>query len=389
MKLTRLAFMVICLTSLAGSCIFDYIPATEKGEKDVVLVVRGDILIGEETTVSITYMSGIGAASTGCQLVDAVYVESSEGTQYRGEADNSHIYHIDTRPAVENAEYRLVIETAGKVYESDWQPVLQAAAIDSISFSISDDASTMTIEVSSSGSPESDHRYYRWIARQTWKYHAASRPVHYYVPPGEVTLDGMVSPSGGIYSYPLDVEDLYFCWKSAEVSDLLLGSTSHYSENRFIRHALYTMDCHDMRTQYLYSVQLIQEAIPEDAWRYYEAVRRNSSDVGGLFSPQPTEVHGNLHNRTNPGEWVIGYVCVTRPAVHRHFIDMRNLGFHKINRSWETFEDFKVDSQYWEDYWRAGYLVSRVEEVVFWASKRCLDCRAQGGTKDRPDWWQD
>lgn len=370
---------------VSASCVYDFSPLVEEnGVK--ALVVNGDILIGEETMIRISYMSGIGSELAGNQQMDNVYVESSNGNVYPGIADDNRIYHIDTRLALDNAEYRLIIETEGQTYESDWQPVLIAAEIDSISYSISDDAETMTIEVSSSALPGSDNRFYRWIARQLWEYHASSLPVHYYVPPGGLTYEGEVSSSGGIFAYPYNADDFYYCWKSAEVPDLLTGSTSNLSENRFVRHALYSMDCHDPRTQYLYSVQLVQEAISEAAWRYYETVRGNSSNVGGLFSPQPSEVRGNLHNRANSEERVIGYVCVTKPSVLRHFISME--GFHRVNREWDLNVDFRVDSKYWGSYWGAGYLVSRVEDDgVYWAPKRCLDCRVQGGTKDKPDWW--
>lgn len=371
---------------LVGSCIYDYTPPVPEGEER--LVVNGDILIGEMTEIRISRTTEIGSELAGTIAVDAVYVEGSDGAVFKGSQKEDSAYEIDTRNAPDNAEYRLVIETKGRTYESEWQSVLIASAIDSISYSIAEDAQTMSIEVSSSANAGSDNRFYRWIARQTWEYHAASRPVEYYVPPGGMTYEGEVSPSGGIYSYPYQADDNYFCWMSAEVSDLLLGSTLNLNENKFIRHVLYTLECHEPRTQYLYSVQLIQEAIPETAWRYYEAVRSNSSNVGGLFSPQPSEVRGNLHNRAVPEEWIIGYVCVTKPSVLRHFIYMDEIGFHRINRDWDLVTDTKVSEKNWLLYWKTGYLVSHVEDDgVYWAPRRCLDCRTRGGTKDKPSWW--
>lgn len=385
-----LAVLLLCLCG--HSCIYDYTPQVQEGRE--MLVVNGDILIGEETYVRLTHATTIGEASLGNQLADAVYVESSDGVTYAGIPSKDNTYHIDTRKASISAEYRLVIEQGSKIYASDWAPVLEAPVIDSISYSIAKDGLTMTVDVSTHADTgaSAGNRHYRWLAREVWEYHAATRLNEIFVPAGG-DYKGVIVPYDIWYQVDFYDWGNYYCWSSGEVTDLMVGKTDDLSENRLVRHALYKLNYHSTRTQYLYSVQLVQEAITEEAWRYYEAVRRNSTDVGGLFSAQPSEMRGNIHNCDDAGEWVLGYVSVTRPSVMRRFIEMHRLMFHKLSE-WDTpIEYLMTNKKLFLQHYQQGYRVTRVqpnppyEDLWYWTPRRCYDCRSIGGNKNKPEWW--
>lgn len=380
--------LTLVLALLAVACVYDYEPTVM--ESASMLVVNGDILIGEETTVRLTYASKIGAKPMGNQLADLVYVEASDGVTYAGVPAKDKSYHIDTRMASPSAEYRLVIEQRGKVYESDWAPVLESPAIDSISFSIDEGGKTMTIDVSThaDAGAAAGNRYFRWLGRQVWEYHSATRLIENMIPAG-ATYKGVVVPRDTTVYWKYGDIDNYFCWTSAEVPDLMLGKTEDLKENRLVRHALYQLDNQGTRSQYLYSIELVQEAITGEAWRYYEAVRRNSTDVGGLFSAQPSEVRGNIHNRDDAGEWVLGYVSVTRPAVLRRFIDMRKLMFHRYS-DWDRVIEYVVTPEFFLRYYQNGYRLSHMDfdpVKYYWMPRGCYDCTAHGGNKNKPEWW--
>ena len=294
---------------LVGACVYDYTPPVPEGGG--MVVINGDILIGYTTDVRIGRTVALGASFPGNLEADAVYVEDSQGGVIHGVLNEGNRYEIDTRSADPSLEYRLVVELDGSVYESAWQPVLLTSPIDSITHVISEDRTQMGVYISTHSDEGSS--YYRWIARQVWEYHAAVNALYFYVPSGGV-LDGQTMETDTIVSYEGRVNQ-YFCWNSAEVSDQLLASTVSMGENKLIDHLLYSMECHEQRTQSLYSVELIQEGLTPEAYRYYEAVRNNSTNVGGLFSPQPSEMRGNIHCRTDAGERVLGYISVTRPAV--------------------------------------------------------------------------
>ena len=380
---------VLVAVLLVGACVYDYTPPVPEGGG--MVVINGDILIGYTTEVRIGRTVAIGSSFPGSLAADAVYVEDSRGTVYRGVADENNRYQIDTRSADPSLEYRLVVELDGSVYESAWQPVLLTSPIDSISHVISADRTQIGVYVSTHSDAGSS--YYRWIARQVWEYHAATNALYFYVPPGGV-LDGHTVETDTIVSYDGRVNQ-YFCWNAAEVADQLLASTESMGENKLIDHLLYSMECHDQRTQTLYSVELIQEGLTPEAYRYYEAVRNNSTNVGGLFSPQPSEMRGNIHCRTDAGERVLGYISVTQPSVQRHYIDFNYFIFHRTSK-WESLlGEQSVQRNNWKRVYYEGYLVTvpvlgdaSISYNQFrWAYRKCVDCRLLGGTKNRPDWW--
>ena len=388
-----LLFLLLALTTFcAGSCIYDFNPDL-KGQAGY-LVIEGDILVGDYTNVSVRMSEPLkrDGESTGSTVtVRRAYVEGSDGKTY----GNGGPWGIDTRSADPKQNYRLVIEIEGRgTYTSEWAPVVQTAQIDSVAWTISDDSETMTVDVSASGEGS---RYYRWLAQQTWEYHAAYQASHFYVPSGSI-LKGQPVDRDTVAMYE-NGENIYWCWNSSSIPDLMMATTIEYSENRIIRKPLYDMDRYDQRCMYLYSLYLIQEGISEEAWRYYEAMRNNSTDVGGLFSPEPSEMRGNIYNTNDPSELVLGYVCVSAPQTRRVFIDMTNFG--RMPRDAFDIEPVYVNKSDWRRRYRDGWLVyalhtdegagtGRETEADYefdWLPKRCVDCRMQNGTKTKPDYW--
>ena len=374
----------------AGSCIYDFNPDL-KGEGGY-LVVEGDIMIGDYTNVTVRMSSPLQSGDGPSPVVSVrrAYVEGSDGTVY----GNGGAWGIDTRHADPNQEYRLVLEIESRKYVSAWAPVMQTAAIDSVAWTVSDDSETMTVDVSASGEGS---RYYRWTAVQTWEYHAAFQASHFFVP-AYTTLKDEVVPRDTVAMYE-NGENTYWCWNSEAVPDLMMASTAENSENRIVRHPLYEMNRYEQRCMYLYSLLLTQEGISEEAWRYYEAMRKNSTDVGGLFSPEPSEMRGNIYNAEDPSELVLGYVSVTAPQKARVFIDMTTFG--RMPRDAFADEPLYVEKTSWRKYYREGWRVYALhtdespgsgreseEDYEFdWLPARCVDCRMQNGNKTKPDFW--
>jgi len=385
-----LYLLLLALTAFcAGSCIYDFNPDL-KGQAGY-LVVEGDILIGDYTNITVRRSQSLqDDEAAPIVSVSRAYVEGSDGTVY----GNGGPWGIDTRNASPSQEYRLVLEIESRKYVSNWAPVMQTAAIDSVAWTISSDSETMTVDVSASGEGS---RYYRWTVEQTWEYHAAFQASHYFVPANSVLKDVVVERD--TVAMFENGENIYWCWNSETVPDLMMASTVESSENRIIRHPLFEMDRYEQRCMYLYSMLLTQEGISEEAWRYYEAMRKNSTDVGGLFSPEPSEMRGNIYNADDLSELVLGYISVVAPQKQRVFIDMTNFG--RMPRDAFDTEPVYVEKDNWRRRYRDGWRVyalhtdqspgtGRETEADYefdWLPARCVDCLRQGGVKTRPDYW--
>ncbi len=377
----------------AGSCVYDYDPVVP-GTTGVA-VIEGDILVGGFTQIRFSTSGGLdGEQITDFGLLD-IRVEASDGTRYGGSVST----RIDTRTADPSLEYRLVVESLRGTYTSAWSPVLRSAPIDSISFTISADRQDMTIDISSASG--SDSPYYRWTAQENWEYHAPFQASHYFVPAGFNDREGVQHPKDTVVPFKYG-DNSYYCWNSDRIPDVLIASAEGMSENKIIRHPLYTMNCFEQRISYIYSVEVTQEVLSETAYRYWETMLKNSGDVGGLFSPEPFEMRGNIYNAADSSEMVVGFISVTQPAVKRIFIDSDDLQFGKMPRGSYDNEPVFVDKSGWRNYFRKGYLVYALhtdgspgtgregpETYTFdWLPSRCVDCELWGGgNKQKPSFW--
>lgn len=376
--------VLLALPLFVNSCIYSFSPTVP--EASSYIVINGDILIGKVSRISVSRSTEIGQGLTGKIRADAVRVEGSDGSVYDGEVQKDNLYLVDLSDACPEGTYRLIVEIGHSVYESEWSPVMLAPEIDSVSYTINKSRDVMTIDVSTHS--DTDNRYYRWLADQVWEYHAPECAVAYYDPAKD-----------SILFYENGRNDAYFCWNSAYVSDLIIASTAQLNENRLVRHALFNMNNKEQRVSYIYSVEICQESISESAYRYFSAVRSNSTDVGGLFSPQPSAVRGNIVNRNDSSELVLGFISVTKPATKRIFIDCAALGFPtlRFNNPYNAETNpFKLPiGTKWSNYFYQGYQVldpvlddnSNLIIGWRWIHVSCLHCVLHGGTKDRPDWW--
>ena len=386
----RFILLLACLLMLAPSCIYDYAPVIEDSE--TVLVIEGDILVGGYTDVRLSFSRPLevpfAEMSQDSWLEGAhAWVESSGGARYESAGSR-----IDTRAADPSLEYRLLVEYGGRTYASEWTSVVRSAEIDSISYTISDDRMTLTMEVSSHGGP--DNLYYRWMTKEDWEYHTPNNASHYFVPAG--TMDhGTYYNANAIVPFQ-DGENTYYCWSSDRVNELMIASAEPLSENRLVRHPLYSLSCYDQRISFIYSAELTQLSLSETAYRYWETMKKNSGDVGGLFSPEPFEMRGNIVNVNDPDEAVVGYISATVPVSRRIFINSETIGFARISPSdREVYNIVPVHSakKDWNRLYHSGYSVfvhteNGKPDEFDWLPTRCVDCRVWGkGTKNKPEFW--
>lgn len=383
-----LVFAVAALA--AAACVYDFEP--EDVIQTTFTVIEGDILAGDYTTVKVSSSKTLDDKSkTITYLPSDVYVESSTGEKFQGSADVAgNSYLVDTRNIDLSKQYRLVVKTKSdnRVYSSSWQEVLKAAPIDSITYSIASDRKTMDIYVSTHS--DSSCKYYRWTGHEVWEYTAPFYAYYYFYKATYVTNDEIRQFKNG--------ENRYYCWNEDDVSEFMFASTEDLSANVIDRHRLYSIANTELKISYLYSVELLQEAISEEAYRYYDLLYRNSEDVGSLFSPQPSECRGNIICESDPSITVLGYISASTVSRMRKYINNRETHFY-VNPDKATYneEPIVVDRSQWRSYYKNGFDIFDMTEdskhsssnvEYTWLPLRCIDCEVWGkGTKTKPDFW--
>ena len=120
-------------------------------------------------------------------------------------------------------------------------------------------------------------------------------------------------------------------------------------------------------------------------------MKKNTEDLGSIFSPQPSELKGNLHCISNPSEYVVGYVTASSVTEKRIFItaaEVPDFGFQ-----WNCTEIVvpnNADSMrfYFDGLAYSPYHQDGVPPFAIQASQKpCVDCVYDGGSKQKPIFW--
>jgi len=404
MKTLRHIFVLLLCAWASASCIYDFTPQID-GEGGY-MIVSGDLVLGTISSVSLSYSwSMVDTSATDQERMQILWaskmhVEDSQGGHYDNmgayDPDGSFlpIYgsgqaaRFDLREADPSLEYRLVIENEKGTYASSWAKALSPGVIDKLSYRINDERTFMHILVSAHGGGQED-AYYRWTVTENWEYHSDTESLFKVVRTG-VFPDFVYD----LEPYPQD-ENIYYCWSTGSRSEIMTASTDDLTEDRLVDHQLYSLGNHDERLSILYAASVHQSRISGEAYRYWESLRKNGSDIGGLFSPEPYEQRGNIVNLDHPDELVLGYVDVQTTVSDTLFVENADARFYLSARAPLPAPDTLNTPDEWKKAFETGFLpgvdvyhdlTGRLLGYEWWPA-RCVDCRYRGGTKNKPAWW--
>ncbi|MFH1159520.1 MAG: DUF4249 domain-containing protein [bacterium] len=215
-------------------------------------------------------------------------------------------------------------------------------------------------------------QYYKWEVVETWEYHAA-RPVEYFY---DGTWHKIEPPD---YSNKV-------CWVTGLVKNVFTISTKSLSQNTYNQYPLHSIDGHSSRLGILYSMLVRQLALSEEAYNYWEQLRVNSNEQGGLYEKQPFAIKGNLLNVSNPERDVLGYFYAASESTKRYF-------YQDIEGIDRGFSDYCTEEYLglfgWKEFFSWQYPVYYYYNigVVKILNNYCIDCRLLGGTTVKPDFW--
>lgn len=405
MKTLRHIFVFLLCAWVSASCIYDFDPQID-GEGGY-MIVSGDLVIGTVSSVSLSYSwSLVDTTATSQERMQVLraskmHVEDSQGGRYENfythwdplapympSLQGSPYGSFDLREADPSLEYRLVIENANGTYASSWSKALSPGVIDSLSFRINDNRTFMHILVSAHGDGQED-AYYRWTVTENWEYHSDVESLFKVVRTGEYP-----NYVYDLEPYSLD-ENIYYCWSSGTRGEILTASIADLTEDRLVDHQLYSLGNRDERLSVLYAAIVQQSRISGEAYRYWETMRQNGTDIGGLFSPEPYEHRGNVVNLDHPEELVLGYVDVQSTIRDTLFVENAKTRFYRSSREPLPAPDTLSTPDEWKKAFETGFLpgvdvyhdlTGRLLGYEWWPA-RCVDCRYRGGTKDKPSWW--
>jgi hypothetical protein len=371
--------LVIVAFILINSCITPFEPEGV-AQIDNMVVIEGNIIQNDTTKVIISRSLALNDENKINYISKAsVWVESETGIRYTGKEVKKGVkiqYNVITQGINPALKYKICAVISNKRYESDLVSILSTPPIDSIGFTPDYERKSVTFYVNTQD-PENKTRYYKWSYTEDWEFHSEYLAVSEYNPTTKKIFDIEMS------------QNRHFCWGSSVSSAILIQSTDHLTQDKVFQKKLTSMSSKEKKISYLYSMELTQMAITQDAYKYWENIRKNSDEIGGIFAPQPSEIKGNLKCISNPSEKVLGFISGAVVSKKRVFVWGEDIDIYEPPGNCEVISVGPDNPMDIEELYLGGYdVISYFQDTneSVWVTKTCVDCRLWG-TKKKPAFW--
>ncbi len=421
MKYTLNTLFTLASIGLFGGCITPFTPDIGSGHESL-MVVEGMIIEGEtvirlgksmdiypdsddqETTTTgmvwyenpVVTGARVWIEGDNGDLFDAVETVGTgliDGYVGTGEYRATEIYFTD------EVRYRLRISYGGEEYQSDWRLPQTAPVIEQIEFNYKGESHPLEVRFDVTGE-QGGSRYYLWNYEETWETAARMTSYNYFARRENETGFPTLLPYGA-YRVSLEDDDpsndlkvfefkgnypYFYCWKYNTSKQILIEDTERLTDNRLIDYVLYEINLTDDRLSQLYHTKVTLYTIGEDAYYYFSNQRRNTDEIGDIFAPIPSEMTGNITCTTSPDTQVIGFVDVARRTDKEIYLHRDNSHYIPFYRPCYTMDDAQSLDLGLTDFDFYPVLVPKAGPGQY-TTRDCIDCRVNGGSKLRPQWW--
>ena len=233
-----------------------------------------------------------------------VYIKDEGGISYFLSQNSPGVYRSGPLTLNSSRLYRLKIFTSGgEEYLSDLVPVKQNVIIDSLTWEKQNSEVTVFLNTHDD---QKNTRFYRWDYIETWEYHPF--------------FDTHLGFKNGQIYFRDSTEMINKCWSNHTSTNIILASTLKLSEDIISHFPIVTVPPKSEKLTVKYSVLVKQYALTQEAYEYWQILKKNTEQLGTLFDAQPSQLRGNIYNVKNPAESVIGFVTTCGIQEKRIFI---------------------------------------------------------------------
>ena len=294
-----------------ASCKKPYLPPVINAPGSY-LVVEGVIAgSGAPTTIKLSYTVNLSNTTIANPASKAVVtVENDQNGTYQLAETTPGTYVLAGLALDNSRKYRLSIKTAdNKQYLSDFVPVVNSPAIDSVGFQITNNGLNI---YSNTHDPQNNTHYYRWDYQETWIFHSTY-------------FSAYKSNGDTVLARNLATDNVYQCWASDTSSTIIINSSAKLASDIISGNPITSIPSNSEKIGIKYSILVNQYALTGDAYAFWTNLKKNTEQLGSIFDAQPSQINGNIHCISNPAEAVIGYVSAGNVATKRIFITSAQL----------------------------------------------------------------
>jgi hypothetical protein len=279
---------------------------------DSYLVIEGVINSGSDSTYFRLSRTVKLSAKDTVKFEDnaAVSIEGSDNTSYQLNETVNGVYATPALGLSPTAKYRLRVKTANnEEYLSDYVETKSTPPIDSITYTVENDGVQFYV---TTHDPANATRYYRWDFEETWGYLAFEQSFY------KIGTDGLPE-------YRTDPADKFYeCFKTVPSQQVLLGNSLKLAQDVVDKQPLDFITAESGKISHGYSVLFHQYALTQDAYTYWQQLKKNTETIGSIFDAQPSEVASNIHCISDPSQAAIGYISASTVTAQRIFVDARS-----------------------------------------------------------------
>jgi hypothetical protein len=369
-NISKMVIITVCI--FVYSCIDPFSPP-EVNTPEKYLVVDGFLNMSKDTS-KIELRRTQNAQQQSLPVVEPgakVSVENEQGTTYPFTERGNGVYTLVSGTLNKALKYRLNITTRnGQQYVSEFVQVTRTPPIDSVTYKYDKFLNAMLIKVNTHD-PTNEVKFYRWKFEDTYEYFTP------YFSGLEVIGKELVGRR----------ENINQCWKSSVSANIILGSTVKLSRSEIRDLPVHVVPVLTNKLLVKYSILVKQYGLTQTEFEYWTNLSKTTQSTGSLFDPQPSQVTGNIKNKANPKELVFGYFGATEETEKRIFMTPR-LGYYEtcvIDTLPVACPSPEIECVFNTNKLLITYISLTDVTAV---PPSCADCRLQGGTIVRPEFWE-
>jgi hypothetical protein len=377
-----IGLVFVLLATLLG-CRTPYepeVPATELR----VLVVEGYLdTEGLKSELKLSRTAPLGASSAFIPELRAKVLLKSASGQVFPLTETGLGTYIFERNIDEKQSYLLEIElSSGERYVSEGlQPIVTPEIIDA---GFKRDEEGVEVFVSTQGNANADD--FLWTFEETWIFRPRIRTTYIYVPEIKNVRDQK------------EAEQTSLCFKTEPNPGILLETSSRFKDQVVFQKTITEILTGDERIMERYSILVSQKGLASKDVPFWEILKKNTEDIGSIFSPLPSLIGGNIKSLDAAKNPVIGQVSLG--VIRQKRIYINQVQVSPWNYLDPKFNDCVIGEEVVlaKDYQvifgngavvPARPLMAGTAIIGYYPStKRCTDCSLYA-SKLKPSFWVD
>lgn len=381
--MNRSWFVLVILIGICSGCRTPFEPEIPDTELRI-LVVEGYLdTEGMKSELKLSRTVPLSSEATLLPEIGATVLLRSQNGQQFPLAEKGQGIYLFERNLDEGQTYTLeIVLRSGERYASeDLKPIITPEIIDG---GFKRDVDGVEVFVSTQGNAQADD--FLWTFEETWIYRPRIRTTYIY----DARLRDVRQRT--------ESEQNSLCFKTESSPDIVLETSSRFQDQVVFEKTVTEIPEGDERIMERYSVLISQKGIASKDVQFWEILKKNTEDIGSIFSPLPSLIGGNIKSLDNASNPVIGQVSLGVIRQKRIYINRAEVS--PWNYIDPQFNDCIVGEEpvfrvsYQEAFGNGAVVPAREllqgTTIVgyFPSTRRCTDCTLYA-SPIRPDFWED